>query len=151
VIDRYYDEIWIYGDPAVFDLPDVYRWPWSVASRVRYLGYLVPPTDAVARRAARDRYCPDGERLAVVTVGGGEDGAELITTYLRAAERRLLPEGLRSLVVLGPLMSGEQRAALARSTPPGVRIETFIPDLRPVIAAADVVVGMAGYNTVCEL
>ena len=151
ILDRHYDEVWIYGDRALFDAAKAYEWPKRVASRVRYLGYLVPTPDAAARNAARARYDAQGERLAVVTVGGGEDGAEVIAAYLRAAELRLLPPRLRSVVVLGPCMPADQREALGSRAPDGVRIESFIPDLGPVIAAADVVVGMAGYNTVCEL
>jgi len=41
LVERHYDEVWIYGDRAIFDAPAAYRWPESLAARVRYLGYLV--------------------------------------------------------------------------------------------------------------
>ncbi len=150
-VERHYHEIWIYGDRALFDAPAAYGWPMALAARVRYLGYLVPSVSEAARRAARDHFGADGEPLALVTAGGGEDGADLIANYLRAAAGGLLPRDLRSLVVLGPCMPPETQAALVAQAPAGVRVEAFVSDLAPAIAAADVVVGMAGYNTVCEL
>src|SRR5262249_15132335 len=46
LVERHYDEIWIYGDAAVFDAAATYRWPDSLRSRTRYLGYLVPSISA---------------------------------------------------------------------------------------------------------
>ena len=150
-IERTYDELWIYGDPDLFDAPHAYAWPDWLVERVRYLGYLVNPVSDSERREARRQMGGDRRPLALVTVGGGEDGEHVIATYLEAARRRLLPSDLKSVVVLGPCMPSAAQSALREHPPPGVDVECFVPDLAPSIAAADVVVGMAGYNTVCEL
>ena len=150
-VECHYHEIWIYGDRDVFDAPAAYGWPDSLVERTRYLGYLVRRVDEEERREARRRLGVDDGPLALVTVGGGEDGSELIAAYLRAAEARLLPGGLQSVVVLGPCMALGTQAALAASVPDRVRVVAFVPDLAPAIAAADVVVCKAGYNTTCEL
>jgi predicted glycosyltransferase len=150
-IERAYDEVWIYGDPNLFDAPRAYGWPDWLIERVRHLGYLVPSISDSERAEARQKLDADGRPLALVTVGGGEDGERVVATYLEAARRGLLPSDLKSVVVLGPCMPDEVQAGLLEDAPPGVHVERFVPDLAPSIAAADVVVGMAGYNTVCEL
>jgi predicted glycosyltransferase len=55
--------------------------------------------------------------------------------------------------VLGPQMPSSDRAALLQryGSLAGVRFVDFEPDLAPRYADTDVVVSMAGYNTVCEL
>ncbi len=39
-IRDYYDAVWVYGDPAVYDPVREYRFPPDVAAKVRYTGYL---------------------------------------------------------------------------------------------------------------
>jgi predicted glycosyltransferase len=152
LMERFYDEIWVYGDPDLFDVRTAYALPGPIADRVRFLGYLVAPVSEEERSAARRRFGAAADQpLALVTVGGGEDGEPLVRAYLRAVERGLLPRSLKSVVVPGPCMPPEARARLAADAPAEVLVEPFVSDLAPAIAAADVVVGMGGYNTVCEL
>ncbi|HMY76881.1 MAG TPA: glycosyltransferase, partial [Blastocatellia bacterium] len=94
----------------------------------------------------------DGQRLALVTSGGGQDGFALIETYLAAA-RAGLPEGLKSLIVCGPEMPAAQRMQLQQQAAADAEIlfREFAGDMMSLMAAADVVVSMGGYNTVCEI
>jgi predicted glycosyltransferase len=63
------------------------------------------------------------------------------------------PRSLRSEVVLGPQMPDATRARLhARyGGSSRVRLRDFAADMASYYGRADVVVSMAGYNTVCEL
>jgi predicted glycosyltransferase len=58
-----------------------------------------------------------------------------------------------SLMITGPEMSAEQQQMLRQqaATIPRVSILEFTDDLMSLLAAADLVVAMAGYNTVCEI
>ncbi|MGH7731153.1 MAG: glycosyltransferase family protein [Candidatus Eiseniibacteriota bacterium] len=150
-VERLYDEIWVYGDPKVFDLRVNHGLPRAIVDRMQYLGYLAPRVDPEARARARARISPDGRPVALVTAGGGEEGESLLHCYLEAARRRRLPRSLRSVVVTGPFLSREGQGRLSAAAPAGVRVLRFVPGLESLIAAADVVVGRAGYNTVCEV
>lgn len=150
-IERHYDEIWVFGDPRVFDVREEYAMPPGIASRVRYLGYLAPFVEESEIQKVRARWRPAGVRLAVVTAGGGEDGEPLLAAWLSAARRGLLPSDLHSLVVAGPFLPAEALERLRAEAPPRVTIAPFFSGLESVIAAADVVVSMAGYNTACEV
>ena len=144
-IARYYDEVWIYGERSVFDAVVEYRFPPEVAGKTRYCGYLKRPT----HRALRE----DGPPRVLVTTGGGEDGTELIETYLEGlmALPRSVP--LRTTVVFGPQLPPASRERLSRrfGSLPDVTFVDFEAELASRYAAADLVVSMAGYNTVCEL
>jgi predicted glycosyltransferase len=56
-------------------------------------------------------------------------------------------------IVCGPELADAQRGALkqAAAALPQVSVQDFSDDMMSLMAAADVVVAMGGYNTVCEL
>jgi len=150
VLERSYHEIWVYGDPDVFDVREHYHLPPRVAERVRHLGYLAPHIPDRERARVRGAMDLDGAPLAVVTVGGGESGELVLDTYIEARLQGLLPHELRTIVVTGPFMPEPARRRFNARAGSGICITTFVPGLEHLIAAADVVIGRAGYNTVCE-
>ena len=153
-IEAYYDQVLVVGDPAVFDLRREYQFPPFAAAKVKFCGYIARQPGRQSRAEVR-RGCavPDGEPLVLVTAGGGEDGHALIATYLAglaAWPARMRP---RSHIVCGPEMADAQRLDLQRAAAelPQVSLQDFSDDMMSLMAAADVVVSMGGYNTVCEL
>jgi predicted glycosyltransferase len=156
-IDRWYDEVWIFGDPALFDAREEYDLPRHLADRVRYVGYLSPnvPAETVADARAELETLAPGEAgsgpIALVTVGGGEDGETLLARWIAAARAGLLPRDLRSVVVTGPMMPEDAQLRIASAAPASVTVTRYIGGLEAYAAAADLVVGMAGYNTACEV
>ena len=144
-IARYYDEVWIYGEQTVFDAVAEYGFPPEVARRTHYCGYLKPPT-------ARSQREPGPPRV-LVTTGGGEDGTELIETYLEGLIALPRSIALRTTVVFGPQLAAAARERLLGrfGALADVTFLDFDAELTSRYAAADLVVSMAGYNTVCEL
>jgi len=153
ILREHYDEIWVYGDADVHDVAAEYDLPADIAAMVRYTGYLdrrpaerPAGRDLVARR--RELRLPD-DRLALCVLGGGEDGQALGTAFARAA----LPAGTTGVIVAGPFMPDDAREAL-RALADGrtdMRVLDFVPDADTLIALADDVVAMGGYNAVCEI
>jgi predicted glycosyltransferase len=144
VIDHFYDEVWIYGSREVFDAVTEYAFPSTVAAKTQYCGYL--------RRHAVRRTPHEGSPRVLVTAGGGGDGSSLLRTYLTGLAA--VPCGqLETVVVLGPQLAADTAADLQRicADRSDVQFVEFEPDLTRRYEEADVVVSMAGYNTVCEL
>lgn len=152
-IDRYYDEVVIYGLPEVYDFVKEYQIPAYLARKVSYAGYIDRVADPVKTAEMRRRYAPNGEKLALCTVGGGGDGQELVETYLAGLDAREAGSSLRNVVVFGPDMPEAVRSTLRQRY--GHRTDLvmmdFCPEMTACIAAADVVVSMGGYNTVSEI
>lgn len=137
-----YDDVLVYGDERVLTTAQELRLAERIRGHVRHTGYLAPVMPSAE---------PPREPFVLVTAGGGGDGFELVSRYLDYAEAHAA-EAPRSLIVSGPLMSGERRASLEQRVDrlPRVTIETFTPAMRALVASAAAVVSMAGYNTVVE-
>ena len=144
-IARYYDEVWIYGERSIFDPVKEYAFPETVARRTYFCGYLKRPTRATTRNGGPPR--------VLVTAGGGGDGSELIGIYLDGLASLPRRIALRTTVVFGPQMAPGCRAAILEryGSFADVTFLDFEADLTERYAECDVVVSMAGYNTVCEL
>jgi predicted glycosyltransferase len=145
IIEEFYDEVWVYGLQSLFDSVKEYGFPGEVARITRFCGYLKRPTVQTARA--------NGEPHVLVTTGGGGDGCKMIESYLEGLASLPRNVALRSTVVFGPQMSPESRASLLGRFGylADVTFSEFEPDLAKLYAEADIVVSMAGYNTVCEL
>ena len=153
-VRRYYDAVWVYGDPAVYDTVREYAFDPDIAAKVRYTGYL-------DRRSRLTRPIPrNGDpvaalglppgRLALCLVGGGQDGAELAEAFVNAE----LPADTNGVVVVGPYMPAEIRQRLSRRAacqPRRRRVVSFMREPTRILQYADDVVSMGGYNTVCEV
>jgi len=148
---EYYDAIWIYGDPAVFDPVREYAVFDDVAAKVRYTGYLDqrPRLEFAGPQAAQLLANVPPGRLALCVVGGGVDGHALAEAFIEAE----LPPDTTGLVVTGPYMPTAQRERLCRSAQRHPRCEVleFVPDPLPLIERAERVIAMGGYNTICEV
>src|SRR5205809_901289 len=147
----YYDAIWIYGDPAVFDPVREYGVFDGVASKVRYTGYLDqrPRLEFAGSHAAQvSANLPPG-RLALCVVGGGVDGHPLAEAFVEAE----LPADTTGIVVTGPYMPPEMRHRLLERAQrhPRCYVLEFVPDPAPLIDRADRIIAMGGYNTICEV
>lgn len=145
IIRDYYDEVWIYGSQSIFDTVSEYEFPEDVAQITHYCGYLKRPTLTTSRNV--------GPPHVLVTTGGGGDGSHMIETYLEGLSNLPRNVALKSTIVFGPQMSADKRSTLISSFGylTDVQFREFEPDMTELYAEADLVVSMAGYNTVCEL
>jgi predicted glycosyltransferase len=149
-IERFYNSVLVLGEQKIFDPVSEYSFPPSVTDKVEFCGYVRKGPGLYARpEARRQLQIGEAERLALVTSGGGEDGYHLIENYLMAARS----VSIRSLVVCGPEMPTPHRAQLQKlaADDPRVIFREFAGDMMSLMAAADVVVSMGGYTTVCEI
>ncbi|MBI3466252.1 MAG: glycosyltransferase [Planctomycetes bacterium] len=152
-IRDYYDAVWVYGDPVVYDAIREYRFPPDVAAKMCYTGYFdqltrlrfaqVEHSDPVAALGL-----PTG-RLALCLVGGGQDGARLAETFVHVE----LPPDTNAVIVTGPFMPPEaqQRLREHAARRPSLRVLHFVTEPALLLRQADRVIAMGGYNTVCEV
>lgn len=147
----YYDEVWVYGDPAVFDAAAAYAWPWPVRSKVSYTGYLADHRPDYTGNEATARGPGDlpGQPFVLCLVGGGQDGIALAEAFARSE----FPAGHRGVLITGPYMTAAGRAALDQIAQerPELTVHGFTARTHEFIGSAAATVTMGGYNSVCEL
>ncbi len=148
LMDRYYDDVWIYGPAGFWNPLAGLPVPAGLKKRLCYTGFLRRETPVVLR-ASLDSL-PD--RYILATAGGGGDGAPLMTAVL-AGQARSKGQHLPLVLVLGPFMLTQDRErirALAADVP-DVHLIDFHPQTELLLAMASGVISMAGYNTFCEI
>lgn len=145
-IRNYYDAVWVYGDPKVYNPVRAYNFPPDIAAKVRFTGYF--------DQRQRLNYTnfeielPPG-RLALCLVGGGQDGADLAQVFAQAQ----LPPDTNGVILTGPFMAAQVRQKLHQQAAvnPRLRVLEFVKEPTQLLRQADCVVAMGGYNTTCEL
>ncbi len=149
--EEVYDRLLLYGQRDVFDPVREYGMSATTAAKIAPCGYLGGATPARSAEAVRRELDADGRPLLVVTVGGGGDGFAIPKTCLDMLAAGSLRD-TQTLIVTGPLMTRSKRELLrSAARMERVTLVEFTPDLISYLAAADLVVGMAGYNTVREV
>jgi predicted glycosyltransferase len=153
-VERHFDQVLVYGSRDVFDVAAQYRWPAHLAERLHYCGYVcarAPGSPARLRRRLLHS-SEAGTKLVVAMAGGGADAFPLFDTLLRAVPAVLARRRCRLVLITGPFLPRDQQAVLrhrARGLP--VKLLSTVGDSMSHMAAADLVVTMAGYNTTAEL
>lgn len=154
VINSFYDLVLVLGEPEIFDLISAYQFPAPVADKVKFCGYTRrekgAKTSAEVRKELR---LADNQRLVLLTLGGGEDGYDYCAKYLAGISRLSADHNLHSLIISGPEMKAEQKDLLSQAVAQNQNITLleFTDDLMSYLDAADVVIAMGGYNTICEI
>lgn len=153
-IDTWYDRVLVVGSPEVFDLRSEYDFPKLAAAKVLFCGYIAREPGRQTRAQVRRRLAlDDHEPFVLVTPGGGADGSRMVETTLAGLMAQPAQWRPRTHIVCGPEMPEDTvaRVMAAAAEHPWLTAETFNDDMMSLQAAADVVVCMGGYNTVCEL
>jgi len=152
VLRRCYDRILVYGQQELFDPTQAYAFPADVASKTRFVGYI-PRRGSGDSTAQRERWAPRTGRLVLVTLGGGGDGVLVLRAALDAYAKLGTRPPFDLLAVTGPLMSPRKREGFKAHIAglPGASLIEYTRELPELMQAADLVVAMGGYNTVCEL
>jgi predicted glycosyltransferase len=147
-IETLYDQVWVLGSAAIFDVAKEYRFPAVVADKLRYCGYIRP-----IRPAHQHAASPREAKHILVSAGGDADGYRLLEAYLTGLHGFPLCAQARSLVVCDAEMPPSQRKHLSMLVTryPHVQLHTFTDDMLAPMSQADVVVSTADYNTICEL
>ena len=151
LLEHAYDCILVYGSRELFDVAEAYRLPPKVAAKLRYVGYVGRPAPAPLDAPWPGMEHAPGLRV-LVTAGGGGDGYGVMAAYLEALAG-LPVQATASLLVPGPLMSAGHTAALERAVAkrPDATLLPYTTDLLKLLARAELVVAMGGYNTTAEI
>lgn len=153
-IQWHYDEVWIYGDPKVYDACEAYNFGEAFDRKVRFTGYLdarrraTPRSSDIVSPEAPDEI-PSDRPHNLCLVGGGQDGFALAEAFALSSQ----PPGTLGLLITGPFMRPEQvdRLHEIAEGKDDLEILGFVQEPTRLLRNARRVVAMGGYNTVNEV
>lgn len=153
LIEKHYHQVLVVGEQRIFDVVEQYSFPPTVKNMTTFCGYLYRTEPIEHRIELLDHMLESDKKLIVVAAGGGNDGLLMLENYLQACRQNSWHHRVNSMVFYGPEMCQadvEQLKQIAQQVP-NVTLAEFTPHFISYLAAADLVVTMAGYNTVCEI
>src|SRR5262249_32177363 len=131
---REYHRVLVYGAADVFATGAEYRLDSSPGATVDYCGYVCHLAAVQPPERRRTRLRLDAEAMVLVMGGGGADATRLMQTYLEAVPLVRGARAFASVVVTGPFLPADRRAALhARARALGVRVRTIAGDALDLI------------------
>jgi len=148
-LNRWFDALLVHADPSLVMLDDTFGAMAAIEIPVIYTGFVAQPdTNGTTRQAFRQKQgITADEKLIVVSAGGGQSGYPLLAAVLAARPFLEATVRLRMVVFTGPYLPDAKRAELKAAAGSGVTLRRFSPEFSDWLAAADLSVSMAGYNT----
>ena len=154
ILDTLYSEVWTYGIRDFYNPIEEYDIPENISQKMQFTGYIprkVPNREEVKKEKQRNSI-REGQKLVVITTGGGGDGYPVMDAFLSMLESQKRPFPFASILITGPFMPRRKRAKIfKRARKLGILAFHFYRHMEKILAAADLVVCMGGYNTLCEL
>ena len=154
-IERYYARILVFGMRDVYDVAEKYQFPECDAKKVFYCGYVTNLSTASNAPSIRARHLADkprDTRLIMVMAGGGADAYPMMRSLIDALPKVLESHKCFVVVITGPFMPPALIADLnQRAAGLPIHMMESVTDSLSHIAAADLVISMAGYNTSVEI
>ncbi len=158
VFENLYSEIWVYGHQNIYDPVKEYEIPPGIRDKIHFTGYI-PRRIPESREIIKERKSngiKKGEKLVVITTGGGGDGYLVLKTFLdmleNFQEKKQDPPAFKTIMITGPFMpAANRREIFKRGRKLGVKVFNFYRQMEKLMAGAQLVITMGGYNTLCEL
>lgn len=153
ILNPLFDALLVHADPSLVRLDETFSGTDAIIPPVHYTGYVTPRGEAEAGLELRRELGLCRTPLITVSAGSGSVGGELLLAAARASA--ILGDTVRHRMQIftGPYMDrtvcSELRALASLTT--HLRVETFAGDFPTWLAASDLSVSMAGYNTTMNL
>jgi predicted glycosyltransferase len=140
MVDRFYDHVWIHGDPDFLPLERSFPPAAAIIAKRGYTGYVCPKP-----------LLPGGKRQGIVlSIGGGAVGFNILETAVEVFRSGFLND--RQWTILAGLnLPDHQFRKLKSLETANLNILRNATDFLQRLANAELSVSMAGYNTVMDI
>jgi predicted glycosyltransferase len=152
-LNTFFDAVLVHSDPHLITLKETFSRFDEIRIPVIHTGYIAPqPLDNARSRIRKQLGIGQDDVMIVASAGGGSVGKPVLESAIKAF-RDLRIDGTPYLYVFtGPYMAEHEfndLRDLIKSK--RIRIDKFTSDFLSYLAAADLSVSMAGYNTTMNI
>jgi len=151
-LNRYFDAVLVHADPNLAQLNETFDQFDKIEIPVIYTGYIASkPMPEAGQNLRRQLQIGADEFLIIASAGGGNVGAPLLAAVVQAFNRLEAGKPCHLKVFTGPFLEPGAFDDLKKMAGNNVQIEQFTADFLSYLAAADLSVSMAGYNTTMNI
>lgn len=153
-LNTLFDGLLIHSDPELFPLEESFPRVGEIAVPVSYTGFVTErPTPGSRLRIRGQLGLGPDEKLIVASAGGGKVGSELLFSAVRAYPLLKAEYPPRLQIFTGPFLDEDAyQLLLALSLAhENILVSRFSGNFLDVLAAADVSLSLAGYNTTMNI
>jgi predicted glycosyltransferase len=148
ILNKYFDAVMVHADPRLVSLSETFSLIDQVRIPIHYTGFISPePSPGARQRVRREINLSDEQKLIVASIGSGSVGAELLEAVLKGLELLEAEPSWQARFFTGPYCPPEVIARLEARQNQRVRVSRFSKRFVDWLAAADLSISMAGYNT----
>ena len=150
LLNKYFDGLLVHADESLVSLGETFESIDKIKIPLAYTGFVTArPRAGGGKKVRTSLGLKRKEALVVASAGGGRVGEDLLRAAVEAHALLAGERQLRLCVFTGPFMAEANFSALADrvASLPGVHLERFTADFLSYLAAADLSISMAGYNT----
>ncbi len=150
ILNKYFGALLVHADASLVSLDETFASTANIKIPVVYTGYVAARPGSDDGTIIRKRLeLKENESLIVASAGGGRVGADLLRAVLDAHVLLAASSHIRLCVFTGPFMAEGDFSALEgkAASVPGVQVARFTTEFLSFLAAADLSISMAGYNT----
>lgn len=152
-VNRLFNGLLIHSDPELIGLDETFSRYDQITVPVAYTGFVTKSFLHDSRPELRQEMgLGKKDKLIVVSIGGGNVGAELLHLSLAAFKQLQDEEYICHLVMFsGPYLDENTFNALHNNLPARATLLRFSARFTDWLQAADLSISMAGYNTCMDL
>jgi predicted glycosyltransferase len=151
-LNAYFDLLLIHSDDQLLALEETFSRMREIRIPTIYTGFVTPKADPVARsRLRRELGIGSDKKLIIVSAGGGRSGFDLLCSVADAYPLLAQLNPVRIEMFTGPFRDPEEFRRLAGKSAEGLRVRSFTNRFLDYLAAADLSISLAGYNTCMNL
>lgn len=148
LLNQYFDALLVHADPLLLKLDKTFKRAKDISIPIVYTGFVTPAPRPDARTVLRKRLKLDkSDKLILASLGGGKVGEALLPAVITAFQEMAVSKQDRLCVFTGPFMKQTEFERIKRFSNEHVQVERFTSEFISYLAAADLSVSMAGYNT----
>ena len=144
----YFDVLLVHSDPSLITLHETFSRVDDIDIPIFYTGFITPKPPPNARQTIRNQLgLHKQDKLVVASAGGGKVGSRLLETVVHAFRLMERERSIHLILFTGPLIKDETFDRLHALSVDRMQVFRFTRDFVSYLAAADLSVSMAGYNT----
>ena len=148
ILNKYFDVLLVHSDPEIISLDESFARIKDIKIPIVYTGFITSTPLHDAYMTIREMLnIGSGKKLVIASAGGGKVGGTLLEAALEAVHLLKDEIDLHMEVFSGPFMDTEDFSRLKRLETEDFAVSRFTSNFLSYLAAADLSVSMAGYNT----